>query len=211
GCRPEPAGRAHAPTRPVRCPVMAETVLPWITGLAAVVGGAGLWLLVRGVGGSRTAARIGDTGTSTIASLAAGEVRVSGVIEAAEVTLVSPLQSRPCVYYRSSVSGEDDDRDPLSGFHEERAVGFRVRDASGDLRVFPREARWDAPVAFDERTDTLGDEPSGLDLRDGSAFAPAEVDRAAAIAALLTVQQPRDDGDARLRVAGRGQRHYQEA
>ncbi len=190
---------------------MDESVLPWITGLAAVGVGAGLWLLVRGMGGYRAAARIGDTGTSTIASLAAGEVRVSGVIEAAELTLVSPLQSQPCVYYRASVSGEDDARDPLSGFQEERAVGFRVRDASGDIRVFPREARWDAPVGYDERTDTLGDEPSGLDLRDGSAFAPAEVDRAAAIAALLTVQQPRDDGDPRLRVPGRGQRHYQEA
>ena len=54
---------------------------------------AGLWLLVRGMGGYRTAARISDTGTSRIATLAAGEVRVSGRIEPAEVLLVSALQS----------------------------------------------------------------------------------------------------------------------
>ena len=60
-------------------------MLPWVTGLAAVGVGAGLWLLVRGMGGYRTAARIGGTGTSTIAWLAAGEVRVSGVIEAARM------------------------------------------------------------------------------------------------------------------------------
>jgi hypothetical protein len=192
---------------------MDDSLMPWVGGLAAVGIGAGLWLLARGLGGYRTAARIGDTGTSTIASLAAGEVRISGRIDAAELTLVSPLQSQPCVYYRATVSTEDDARGPLAGFREERAVGFRVRDATGDIRVFPRAARWDAPTRFDEATGTLGDEPPGLDLRDGSVFAPAEVDRAAAIAALLTVQVPRDDdGDPRLGVStGRGRRHYQEA
>ena len=53
-----------------------------------------------------SAAFIGDTSTSLVASIAAGEVRLSGVIEAAEVSLVSPLQSRPCVYYRATVRGE---------------------------------------------------------------------------------------------------------
>jgi len=192
---------------------MDVTQISWAAGLSAVGIGAGLWLLARGMGGYRTATRIGDTGTSTISSLAAGEVRISGVIDAAELTLVSPLQSQSCVYYRATVSGEDDARDPLAGFREERAVGFRVRDATGDIRVFPRAARWDAPVRFDDATGALGDEPLGLDLREGSAFAPAEVDRAAAIAALLTVQVPRDDeGDGRLEIgSGRGRRHYQEA
>ena len=66
-------------------------------------------------------------GTSAIASLAAGEVRVSGVIEAAELTLVSPLQSQPCVYYRAVVA-RGDGTTGRCGFLEERAVGFRVRD-----------------------------------------------------------------------------------
>jgi hypothetical protein len=149
---------------------------------------AGLWLLVRGMQGYRTAARIGDTGTSRIATLAAGEVRVSGQIESAEVMLVSPLQSAPCVYFRSAI--ESDDNDPVDADEvvEERAVGFRVVDESGDVRVFPRGARWDAPVLFDDRTGSFGEEPAGLSMRSGSAVAPAEIDREAAIAALLTVR-----------------------
>src|SRR5689334_4919272 len=96
----------------------------------------GLVLLWRGFGGYPTASTISDTATSSIASLAAGEVRVTGAIEAAEVTLISPLQSEPCVWYRSKVStGGDNDREL---FAEERAIGFRVRDAGGDsIRVFP--------------------------------------------------------------------------
>ena len=154
--------------------------------VAAVV--AGLWLLARGMGGYRTAVRIGDTGTSRIASLAAGEVRVSGRIEPAEVLLVSPLQRAPCVYYRSTIESGDDEPGDSDDIVEERAVGFRVVDDSGDVRVFPRGARWDAPLCFDDRTGTFGDEPAGLSMRSGSAVAPAEVDREAAIAALLTVR-----------------------
>src|SRR5688572_10750713 len=154
--------------------------------IAAVV--TGLWLLARGMGGYRTALRIGDTGTSRIASLAAGEVRVSGRIESAEVLLISFLQSAPCVYYRSTIESGDDEIGDSDDIVEERAVGFRVVDGSGDVRVFPRGAHWDAPVCFDDRTGTFGDEPTGLSMRTGSAVAPAEVDREAAIAALLTVR-----------------------
>ena len=67
-----------------------------------VVGG--LVLLGRGFGGYRDAARITDTSPSRIASIAVGEVLVSGVVEAAELTLVSPLQSATCVFYRSRTS-----------------------------------------------------------------------------------------------------------
>ena len=154
--------------------------------LAGVV--AGLWLLWRGMAGYRTALRISDTGTSRIATLAAGEVRVSGRIETAEVLLVSPLQSAPCVYYHATIESGDDDGDALDDAVEERAVGFRVADDSGDVRVFPRGARWDAPVCFDDRTGTFGEEPAGLSMRTGSAVGPAETDREAAIAALLTVR-----------------------
>ncbi len=179
---------------------------------------AGLWLLWRGVGGYRTATRIGDTSTSTIAFLAAGEVRLSGVIEPAEVTLVSPLQSVPCVYYRATIdaSGDGPDVGGVGDVREERAVGFRVRDESGDLRVFPRGARWDAPIRFDESTGTFGDEPTGLSLRTGPAMGVAELDREAAVAALLTVQ-PADHWDGHPLLASafgareQGKRRYREA
>ena len=87
----------------------------------------GLALLVKGMAGQRRAARIGDTGTSTISASAVGEVRISGVVEPAELVLTSPLQSRDCVYYRSQVS-ESSGRSERKVLDEERAVGFRVRD-----------------------------------------------------------------------------------
>ena len=185
----------------------------------AVAGvGAGLWLLWRGLGGYRTATRIGDTSTSMIASLAAGEVRLSGVIEPAEVTLVSPLQSVPCVYYRSTVDTSNAVADVGGGtdVREEQAVGFRVRDESGEVRVFPRGARWDAPVRFDESTGIFGEEPTALSLRTGPAIGVAELDREAAVAALLTVQPAgRTAGHPPLTGAlgtrRQGQRHYREA
>ena len=72
--------------------------------IAGVVSGLGL--LWRGMGGYRTAVALGDTSTSAIDSLAAGEVRVTGRIEPAEATLVSPLQSLPCVWYRARVRAQ---------------------------------------------------------------------------------------------------------
>jgi hypothetical protein len=182
-----------------------------------VVGG--LALLGRGFGGYRDAARITDTSTSRIASIAVGEVLVSGVVEPAEMTLVSPLQSAMCVFYRSRIEAGDDDRSTV--FREEAAVGFRVRDESGELRVFPRGARFDVPPQFDEGTGALGDSPAGLRLRSGSSYGPGE-DREAQIAALLTVHPagggfPGDEGS---RGGGFGSglmgglsrsRHYKEA
>jgi hypothetical protein len=171
---------------------------------AAVVGMVtGLAMLWRGFGGYRTATRIADTGTSSIASMAAGEVRLSGVIEPAEVTLVSPLQSEPCVYYRATI---DSDGDGLADgdLDEERAVGFVLRDPSGAVRVFPRGARWDAPLLLDDRTDAFGASPPGLALRTGGAIGPSELDREAAIAQLLAVRAPSPTP------TGRGRRTYKE-
>jgi hypothetical protein len=156
---------------------------------------AGVYLLWRGMGGYRTAVTLGDTATSSITSLAAGEVRITGTIEPAEVTLVSPLQSVPCVWYRARVkAGGNDDREI---FAEERAIGFRVRDADGSIRVFPAGARIGAERRFAGQTSFMGDPPAGLNPRIGSAFGPvAEPDpetpegREAAIAALLTVRIP---------------------
>jgi hypothetical protein len=181
--------------------------------------GAGLFLLWRGLSGYRTAVAVGDTSTSSITSLAAGEVRITGTIEEGEVTLVSPLQSVACVWYRATVrSGGRDDHEI---FAEERAVGFRVRDADGVIRVFPNGARIEAEPRFKGQTSFMGGAPAGLNPRIGSAYGPgqgldsdAPLDREMAIAALLTVHLPSDedpaipDGGAG---PGSGGREYEEA
>ena len=56
-------------------------------------------LLVHGMVGQRRAARIGDTSTSTISTIAVGEVRGSGTTETAELTLLSGRGRR---HYRES-------------------------------------------------------------------------------------------------------------
>ncbi len=188
---------------------------PSLLALTAAGAAGGLALLWRGFGGFRSAVRIGDTSTSRIASLAAGEVLVTGTVEPAEVTLRSPLQSHECVWYRASVSsggrGQDD------GFNEERGVGFRVRDETGTIRVFPHGARVDAPDRFNDTTGTFGETPPGLEMRTGPAFGGAMAgDREAAIAELLTVHRP--DPELALRgvvtstlVGGSNPRRYREA
>ena len=77
---------------------------------------------------------------------------------------LSPLQSRTCVWYRSRIEAAGDDTPELD---EERGIGFRVRDATGSIRVFPRGAHLDVPDRFDEKSGSLGDPPPGLDRRDG--------------------------------------------
>ncbi len=183
-----------------------------VIALAALGIASGLTLLGRGLAGYRSSARIADTATSRISSLAAGEVRVTGTIEPAEVTLISPLQSRTCVWYRSSihVSG-DDTPDEMD---EERGIGFRVRDTTGSIRVFPRGARLDVADRFDEGDSSFGDPPVGLELREGSPHAATTyVDRETAIAELLTVRQPEPAFGRGLPSMGRdnGSRRYREA
>lgn len=135
---------------------------------------------------------------------------MSGVVEAAEVVLVSALQSVRCVYYRSTID-RDGEGESGQDFIEERSVGFRVRDASGSIRIFPRGARVDAPVRFDARTDLSGDEPSGLDLRVGSAIDIGEPDREALVEALLRTPSLRDgEGRHPLLRDRRGRGHYRE-
>ena len=157
---------------------------------AGLVGGLGL--LVRGLAGYRDAGRVSGTSTSRIGSLALGEVVVSGVAEPIELTLVSPIQSRPCVYYRASIT-EPGDEEGRVLLREERAIGFRVREATGAIRVFPAGARWDVPERFDESSSAFSGEPTGVALRTGSVFAPGPEDREAQIAALLTVRRPGSD------------------
>ncbi len=187
-------------------------IVPAVAMLAGAGFIGGLALLWRGMGGYRTASLISDTSTSKIGSIAAGEVRISGVIEPAEMMLVSLLQSVPCVFYRSTIGDEDDDLVPGdAGDDEERAVGFRVRDATGSLRIFPRGARIDAPVRFDESTGSLGDEPPGLSMRIGEGVRVGEPDRDAAIAELLRVRDPRDSTLRSSLAERRGRHRYREA
>jgi hypothetical protein len=121
--------------------------------LAGVAGG--LAMLVRGLGSYRTSNRIADTAGSRITSVAAGEVRLTGVVEPAELLLVSPLQSASCVYYRTTVQ-QDEEKSQHTVFSEERAVGFRIRDETGTIRVFPRGARWAIPDTYHDHTSMLG-------------------------------------------------------
>ncbi|HEX2755108.1 MAG TPA: hypothetical protein VHM48_06575 [Candidatus Limnocylindrales bacterium] len=183
-------------------------------GLAAVGVVAGLVVLIRGFGGYRAAGRISGTSVSRIASLAVGEVLVSGTAEAIELTLISPLQSIPCVYYRSRITETRDDNQ-RDLFKEDRAVGFRVRDASGAVRIFPNGARFDVPDRYDESTSSWSGGPVGLQPRTGPAYAPGPEDREAQIAALLTVKAPLNWSlldRAGLPLAATGsQAHYREA
>ncbi|MBA2720437.1 MAG: hypothetical protein H0U52_14535, partial [Chloroflexi bacterium] len=186
--------------------------------LAGFAGGGiilGILLLARGLLAYRAAGRISGISTSRIASLAVGEVLVTGAAEPIELTLVSPLQSGRSIYYRARIT-ESGDGDGADLFREERAVGFRVRDASGAIRVFPNGAAFDVPDRFDESTSAFGGGPVGLLFRRGSAFAPGPDDRAAQIAALLTVRAPqgsslRDSGGSMLLAGSHGRRQYREA
>ncbi len=173
--------------------------------IAAAIAGvlAGLTMLGRGFGSYRTATRIAGHGTSTVASMAAGEVRLSGIIEPAEVTLVSPLQTKACVYYHATIESGSEPSE-AGNMDEERAVGFVLRDSTAAVRIFPRGARWDAPLAFDDRSDAFGDPPPGLALRTGSAIGPAALSHEAAVAALLSVRA------ASLASIGRGRKTFRE-
>lgn len=183
------------------------------SGLMAMAGlgvAAGLYLLARGLGARGSNFRVADTSTSTISSIAAGEVRVTGIIEAAELTLVSLLQSVPSVYYRSTIEDEGESASREPAYTDERSIGFRIRDTSGSLRVFPRDARFDAPVRFEGETSFTGDEPAGLDIRLGGATQLTEVDPATAALALLTVQGPQGWARPSGLRARQGRRSYRE-
>ena len=173
-----------------------RVVDPTISGSVPVVAGmgivAGLFLLVRGLIGYRSTLRVADTSTSPISSLAAGEVRVSGTVETAEMTLISLLQSVPCVFYRATVGDAGEHGTAQPGYTEERSIGFRVSDGTGSLRIFPAGARFDARVRFDGETGTFGDEPTGLDMRRGGSTRATQIDDAVAAAELLRVRQPWD-------------------
>lgn len=164
--------------------------------LAGFVGGIVLFL--RGLIAYRRDRLISSVATSSLDAIAAGEVRVSGVVEAIHSILISPLQSKPCVWYRARVDeSSGDDRRVLLA--DERATQFRIKDGGGVIRVLPQGARWEVAPDFDESTDLTGAEPPSLHRRAGGGYAvvvpddPAEMsefERQTAIQALLTVKRP---------------------
>jgi len=163
--------------------------------MAGLIGG--LALFVRGLVAYRRDRLISSVATSSLDGIAAGEVRVTGVVEAIDQTLVSPLQSEPCVWYRARVEETGDNGRVL--LDEEKAQEFHIKNETGQIRVVPRGARWEISTVFDESTGITGDEPPGLKRRSGAMYAAAlerdpgemtETEREVARQALLTVQQP---------------------
>jgi hypothetical protein len=154
----------------------------------------GVVLFARGLVAYRRDRLISAVATSSLDGLAAGEVRISGQVQAIDQLLTSPIQSRPCVWYRARIESTGDNRRVL--LDEERAVHFRITDGRGQIRVAPGGARWEIGPAYDESTSITGDEPPGLDRRRGAGYgmvmpedpeAMTETQRQTAIEALLTV------------------------
>ena len=162
--------------------------------LAGLIGGIALF--ARGLVAYRRDRLISSVATSSLDGIAAGEVRVSGLVEAIDQNLISPLQSKPCVWYRARVEETGENGRVL--LNEEKAQEFRIRNETGDIRVVPRGARWEIGNAYDESTGMAGDEPPGLHLRRGGAYAStardpeqmSEAEKEVARQALLTVQTP---------------------
>jgi hypothetical protein len=161
---------------------MDEPVVVALAASGGLVGG--LTLLGRGLVDWRRGARVAAIAPSQVESVAAGEATLVGIVEPGPITLVSPLQSRPCIYYRAREERGDESHTVLA---EERGVAFVLRDATGTIPVLPRGARWECPVRWEDRTGWVGDEPPGLAPNAGPAIQPTVVDRERAIAELLTV------------------------
>ena len=186
----------------------------FVAGLAGLSSGAVLFF--RGLEAYRRGSVVSSIATSSIDALAVGEVRLSGTVEPLAATLISPLQSQPCVWYRSSIV--ETGRGAITLLDEEQSVEFQLRDVTGAVRIIPRGARWELPTVMDEETGLFGDVPVGLRRRTGPAStAVAEFDREAAIADLLTVR-PATPGETEdggvlehMHQQGGGTRHYVES
>jgi hypothetical protein len=168
-----------------------------VLGLALMGLIGGVVLFARGLVAYRRDRLISAVATSSLDGLAAGEVRVSGLVQAVDQLLTSPLQSRPCVWYRARIESTDDNRRVL--LDEERAVHFRITDGGGQIRVAPAGARWEIGTDFDESTSLTGAEPPGLERRRGASYDMVlpndpedmtDAQRQAAIDALLTIDRP---------------------
>src|SRR5207249_11520360 len=117
-------------------------VLQFVVAFLAVV--SGLQLLFRGLRSYLRGGSLSSVGTSKIASLSAGLVRVTGTVEA-PLTIES-YYGFPCVYYRAEPRRRDGDRDDESSGTVERSIAFDVRDDSGRIHVLPHSAQWDVRI-----------------------------------------------------------------
>lgn len=169
----------------------------WFFVLAGFVGGIALF--ARGLVAYRRDRLVSSVATSTIAGIAAGEVRITGKVVVDGSALVSPIQSKPCVWFRSKIEDTSENGGVL--LNEERARPFFVDDGEARIRVVPRGARWEVGIDFDESTSFMGDEPVGLERRTGPAhtiITPDDPDamsgsqREVAIKSLLTVRPAAD-------------------
>jgi hypothetical protein len=176
-------------------------ILAWLAAGGVV---AGLLLFGRGLLAYTRAQRVGGIASSPISAIAAGEVRVHGVVEPDAVLLVSPLQSERCVWYRARVD-ESAGRSSRTILDEARAVGFRVKDPSGSIRVFPRGASFTAPDDLREGGGLDVDGTAGIRVNTGpSIVGVTDDDRDARIAELLTVRGGPASGDPGSPGWGRG-------
>ncbi len=165
-------------------------LLPYAFGLAALGFVVGVTLFARGMVAYRRGAVVSSIATSTADALAAGEVRLTGTVEPLAMTLVSPLQSQPCVWYHGRIV-EREGRSERVVLDEQRGLDFALRDGTGTVRIVPRHLHAELEPAFDGATDLFGGDPPGLLRRTGpSSAAVPELDRQAAIADLLTVKPP---------------------
>lgn len=163
---------------------------PWLIFLSLLGIAGGLAVFARGLLAYRTAAQVSSIACSSTASMAAGEVSLTGTVEPGPTTLVSRLQSVPCVHYRSRIVRHRG-RDTDTVLDEERSVSFRLRDEAGAIVVFPVGATWSIEPRFTGGTGVWGDPPPELDLNSGTPMTMTQQDRETQIAALLTVHDPR--------------------
>jgi len=111
-----------------------------LVAVLAVAGG--LRLLFRGLRSYLRGGSLSSVGTSRIASLSAGLVRVTGTVEA-HITIQS-YYGFPCVYYRAEPQNEEGSQDDDEASKTvERSIEFDVRDDSGRIHVLPHAAQWD--------------------------------------------------------------------
>lgn len=180
------------PTRRVPSPEVAAQELSVPELISGIALAGGLVAFGRGLLAYRSASRVSSIASSPIVGMAAGEVRITGTVEAGSTTLISPLQSAPCVYFRARVLSQGDRGGAAVGtyFSDERAVQFSVRDGTGVVRVFPRGARWELVARLDEHTGLAGEPPPGLLINTSGSMVATPRDREAQVAALLTVHDP---------------------
>ena len=127
--------------------VFSVTFLFGITGVVA-----GAWLFVRGFQLLQSKRWIEDMPVTKIAGAAIGQVKVFGRATG-PYTLLSPLASVDCYYYRA-VAGDgrnaQNSEKPPGRATETLFTPFFVEDETGRLMIDPRGANLDLPFEYDE-------------------------------------------------------------